>query len=63
MKAFAFVYSFFFSSFPHRETNLKFKMGLKVTHERLQEENQLANFDGNSKYACFADTSVIKWTL
>ncbi|XP_017347965.1 phospholipid-transporting ATPase IC [Ictalurus punctatus] len=27
------------------ETNLKFKMGLKVTHERLQEENQLANFD------------------
>ncbi|XP_053505016.1 phospholipid-transporting ATPase IC [Ictalurus furcatus] len=27
------------------ETNLKFKMGLKVTHERLQGENQLANFD------------------
>ncbi|XP_056147164.1 phospholipid-transporting ATPase IC [Lampris incognitus] len=27
------------------ETNLKFKMGLKVTDERLQEENQLAVFD------------------
>lgn len=29
-----------------RETNLKFKMGLKVTDERLQEENQLAKFNG-----------------
>uniref|UniRef100_A0AAY4EPT9 Phospholipid-transporting ATPase n=1 Tax=Denticeps clupeoides TaxID=299321 RepID=A0AAY4EPT9_9TELE len=29
------------------ETNLKFKMGLKVTHERLQEESQLQSFDGN----------------
>ncbi|KAM9540066.1 phospholipid-transporting ATPase IC-like isoform 1-T3 [Salvelinus alpinus] len=27
------------------ETNLKFKMGLKVTDERLQEEQQLAQFD------------------
>ncbi|CAL8280034.1 unnamed protein product [Merluccius merluccius] len=27
------------------ETNLKFKLGLKVTHERLQEENQLARLD------------------
>ncbi|KAL2099677.1 hypothetical protein ACEWY4_004071 [Coilia grayii] len=27
------------------ETNLKFKMGLKVTDERLQEESQLAGFD------------------
>lgn len=47
---------------PSRETNLKFKMGLKVSHERLQEENQLANFDGkpNSRCACFADTSVSK---
>ncbi|XP_055729549.1 phospholipid-transporting ATPase IC-like [Salvelinus fontinalis] len=27
------------------ETNLKFKMGLKVTDERLQEERQLAQFD------------------
>ncbi|KAF5903013.1 phospholipid-transporting ATPase IC, partial [Clarias magur] len=27
------------------ETNLKFKMGLKVTHEKLQEESQLASFD------------------
>ncbi|XP_040013962.1 phospholipid-transporting ATPase IC [Xiphias gladius] len=27
------------------ETNLKFKMGLKVTDERLQQERQLANFD------------------
>lgn len=29
-----------------RETNLKFKMGLRVTDERLQEERQLAGFDG-----------------
>ncbi|XP_056587422.1 phospholipid-transporting ATPase IC [Triplophysa dalaica] len=28
------------------ETNLKFKMGLKVTDERLQEENQMAKFNG-----------------
>uniref|UniRef100_A0A673YHB3 Phospholipid-transporting ATPase n=1 Tax=Salmo trutta TaxID=8032 RepID=A0A673YHB3_SALTR len=27
------------------ETNLKFKMGLKITDERLQEERQLAEFD------------------
>ncbi|XP_041815772.1 phospholipid-transporting ATPase IC [Chelmon rostratus] len=27
------------------ETNLKFKMGLRVTDERLQEERQLAQFD------------------
>ncbi|XP_027008475.2 phospholipid-transporting ATPase IC isoform X1 [Tachysurus fulvidraco] len=27
------------------ETNLKFKMGLKVTHETLQEDRQLAEFD------------------
>ncbi|KAI3362567.1 hypothetical protein L3Q82_012274, partial [Scortum barcoo] len=27
------------------ETNLKFKMGLKVTDEKLQEERQLAEFD------------------
>ncbi|GAA6067819.1 phospholipid-transporting ATPase IC isoform X1, partial [Tachysurus ichikawai] len=31
--------------FPPSETNLKFKMGLKVTHERLQEDRQLAEFD------------------
>lgn len=29
-----------------RETNLKFKMGLRVTDERLQEERQLAAFNG-----------------
>ena len=29
-----------------RETNLKFKLGLRVTDERLQEERQLAEFDG-----------------
>lgn len=29
-----------------RETNLKFKMGLRETDERLQEERQLAGFDG-----------------
>ncbi|KAM7393301.1 hypothetical protein PAMA_008107 [Pampus argenteus] len=28
------------------ETNLKFKMGLRVTDERLQNEHQLADFDG-----------------
>uniref|UniRef100_A0AAV2IV86 Phospholipid-transporting ATPase n=1 Tax=Knipowitschia caucasica TaxID=637954 RepID=A0AAV2IV86_KNICA len=28
------------------ETNLKFKMGLRVTDEQLQEERQLADFDG-----------------
>uniref|UniRef100_A0A8C5NB18 Phospholipid-transporting ATPase n=1 Tax=Gouania willdenowi TaxID=441366 RepID=A0A8C5NB18_GOUWI len=28
------------------ETNLKFKFGLRVTDERLQEERQLAEFDG-----------------
>lgn len=33
-----------------RETNLKFKMGLRVTDERLQEERQLAEFNG--KYLC-----------
>ncbi|XP_042371186.1 phospholipid-transporting ATPase IC-like, partial [Plectropomus leopardus] len=27
------------------ETNLKFKMGLRVTDERLQEERQLAEFN------------------
>ncbi|CAB1319100.1 unnamed protein product [Coregonus sp. 'balchen'] len=30
---------------PVMETNLKFKMGLKVTDERLQEERQLAQYD------------------
>lgn len=30
----------------NRETNLKFKMGLRVTDERLQHERQLAAFDG-----------------
>uniref|UniRef100_A0A672RZ48 Phospholipid-transporting ATPase n=1 Tax=Sinocyclocheilus grahami TaxID=75366 RepID=A0A672RZ48_SINGR len=34
------------------ETNLKFKMGLKVTDERLQEENQLARFNGESLIVC-----------
>ena len=29
-----------------RETNLKFKFGRKVTDERLQEESQLAGYDG-----------------
>lgn len=29
-----------------RETNLKFKLGLRVTDERLQHERQLAAFDG-----------------
>lgn len=28
------------------ETNLKFKMGLKETDEGLQEQHQLAEFDG-----------------
>lgn len=29
-----------------RETNLKFKMGLRVTDEKLQEERELAQFNG-----------------
>ena len=44
-----------------RETNLKFKLGLRVTDERLQEERQLAEFDGelNSHYkpSLFPETS------
>lgn len=42
---------FVFDSFvfhPHSETNLKFKMGLRVTDERLQQEDQLAQFDGKT---------------
>uniref|UniRef100_A0A8C7Z3I6 Phospholipid-transporting ATPase n=1 Tax=Oryzias sinensis TaxID=183150 RepID=A0A8C7Z3I6_9TELE len=35
------------------ETNLKFKMGLRVTDEMLQEERQLADFDGG-------DTKIMK---
>lgn len=35
--------SFFFLG---RETNLKFKMGLRVTDVGLQEERQLAAFNG-----------------
>uniref|UniRef100_A0A672HX09 Phospholipid-transporting ATPase n=1 Tax=Salarias fasciatus TaxID=181472 RepID=A0A672HX09_SALFA len=34
------------------ETNLKFKMGLRVTDERLQEERQLAEFDGETLIEC-----------
>lgn len=41
-----FVFLYFMFFVPLSETNLKFKMGLKVTHERLQEESQLAGFDG-----------------
>uniref|UniRef100_A0A672UKZ7 Phospholipid-transporting ATPase n=1 Tax=Strigops habroptila TaxID=2489341 RepID=A0A672UKZ7_STRHB len=33
-------------SFLLRETNLKFKMALEVTHRYLQEEGAMANFDG-----------------
>lgn len=32
--------------FFYRETNLKFKLGLRVTDERLQHEQQLAAFNG-----------------
>lgn len=42
---------FVFDSFVfhlHSETNLKFKMGLRVTDERLQQEDQLAQFDGKT---------------
>lgn len=45
-----------------RETNLKFKMGLRVTDQRLQEERQLAAYDG----ACCAlvqITSICDWIL
>ncbi|XP_037401674.1 phospholipid-transporting ATPase IC [Pygocentrus nattereri] len=48
------------------ETNLKFKMGPKVTHERLQEESQLAAFDAmilceepNNRLDKF--TGTMKW--
>ncbi|KPP80194.1 putative phospholipid-transporting ATPase IC [Scleropages formosus] len=48
------------------ETNLKFKMGLKVTDEHLQEEQQIANFDAmieceepNNRLDKF--TGVMKW--
>ncbi|XP_048874577.1 phospholipid-transporting ATPase IC [Brienomyrus brachyistius] len=48
------------------ETNLKFKMGLKVTDEKLQEESQLASFDAyieceepNNRLDKF--TGVMKW--
>lgn len=41
-----FSLTFFFFFFLYRETNLKFKMGLRVTDERLQHERQLAEFDG-----------------
>ncbi|KAI1904865.1 hypothetical protein AGOR_G00010070 [Albula goreensis] len=48
------------------ETNLKFKMGRKVTHERLQEESQLARFDAmivceepNNRLDKF--TGTMKW--
>lgn len=37
-------------SFPFRETNLKFKMALEITHQCLQEESSLATFDGLCKY-------------
>lgn len=30
------------------ETNLKFRMGLRVTDERLQEDHQLADFNGKN---------------
>lgn len=44
-----------------RETNLKFKLGLRVTDEQLQEERQLADFDGelgsHYKPSLFPETS------
>uniref|UniRef100_A0A8C9TE73 Phospholipid-transporting ATPase n=1 Tax=Scleropages formosus TaxID=113540 RepID=A0A8C9TE73_SCLFO len=47
------------------ETNLKFKMGLKVTDEHLQEEQQIANFDGNQceepNNRLDKFTGVMKW--
>lgn len=49
LKCFVFSTTTFLSCplpFLVRETNLKFKMGLRVTDERLQEERQLAAFDG-----------------
>lgn len=39
-----------FRIFHHRETNLKFKFGLRVTDEKLQEERQLAEFDGKTVF-------------
>lgn len=44
-----------------RETNLKFKLGLRATDEQLQEERQLAEFDGelgsHYKPSLFPETS------
>lgn len=34
---------------PCRETNLKFKLGLRVTDEELQEVRQLAEFNGTTR--------------
>lgn len=44
-----------------RETNLKFKLGLRVTDERLQQEHQLAAFDG--EYGSQLPKSVICYLL
>lgn len=48
-----------------RETNLKFKMGLRVTDERLQEERQLAAFDGELHcfFGLFLSTLDIVWII
>lgn len=41
---------FNFLSFLLRETNLKFKMALEVTHRYLQEESAMADFNGSCSY-------------
>uniref|UniRef100_A0A8C6KSV6 Phospholipid-transporting ATPase n=1 Tax=Nothobranchius furzeri TaxID=105023 RepID=A0A8C6KSV6_NOTFU len=43
------------------ETNLKFKMGLRVTDERLQEEQELAEFNGKN-HRCEPNNRLDKFT-
>lgn len=49
------LFILFFSLSLFRETNLKFKMALEITHQYLQKENSLATFDGLCKHIllCF----------
>lgn len=55
----------FFPS-PFRETNLKFKMALEITHQYLQRENSLTTFDGLCKhdlvlnFSCSTQSQLIK---
>lgn len=60
------VIKFFFLPSPFRETNLKFKMALEITHQYLQRENSLTTFDGLCKhvlvlnFSCSTQSQLIK---